>query len=158
MVNEAGESTVVVDPAPWADAPWMVHALNELGQRELPGDAENPRVHAYYASVIGEERSSHLHDDTTPWCSAFANWCMQHYGPGSGSLSARSWTHWGIPSERRMGCVVVFSRPPDPSHGHVAFYTGEHADSLLVLGGNQGNSVSIKPYAKTRVIGYRWPG
>ena len=28
---------------------------------------------------------------------------------------------------------------------------------LMVLGGNQGNRVSIAPFDKARVIGYRWP-
>jgi len=28
---------------------------------------------------------------------------------------------------------------------------------LLVLGGNQGNAVSIAPFDRSRVSGYRWP-
>jgi len=27
----------------------------------------------------------------------------------------------------------------------------------MVLGGNQGNAVNIKPFAVSRVLGYRWP-
>ena len=33
----------------------------------------------------------------------------------------------------------------------------DKAGNLMVLGGNQGDAVSIRPFALSRVAGYRWP-
>jgi hypothetical protein len=43
-------------------------------------------------------------------------------------------------------------------NGHVGFVAGQdRAGNLMVLGGNQGDAVSIKPFARGRVLGFRWP-
>ena len=41
---------------------------------------------------------------------------------------------------------------------HVDFYAGcaENGD-ILVLGGNQGDAVSIRPYSASQLLGSRWP-
>jgi hypothetical protein len=57
-----------------------------------------------------------------------------------------------------IGAIVVFARPPIATQGHVGFYAGaQTAQSISVLGGNQGNAVRIAPYAKARLLGGRWP-
>lgn len=148
----------VGDPAPEApadDAPaWFIVAKGELGTREIPGSQHNPRVLEYHA-----ETGLSADDDETPWCSSFANWCFAQVGiVGTRSAAARSWLKWGKALDvPRVGCVVVFSRPPKPGSGHVAFYVADEGQSIVVLGGNQGNAVSAKPYPKSRVLGYRWP-
>lgn len=141
--------------------PWFAIALRESGVREIAGPGMNPRIQAYYtATDLGR-----VTDDAIPWCSAFANWCMREAGVrGTGKANARSWLSWGIPMiEPKIGCVCVFSRPPNPASGHVAFYAGEVArkglpSDILVLGGNQGDQVRAAPYARARLLGYRWPG
>jgi hypothetical protein len=51
--------------------------------------------------------------------------------------------------------VVVFKRD---GGGHVGFVVGkDQAGNLMVLGGNQSDSVNIKPFKTDRVVGYRWP-
>lgn len=53
------------------------------------------------------------------------------------------------------GCIVVFERQ---GGGHVGFVVGkDSAGNLMVLGGNQGDAVNIRPFAMSRVSGYRWP-
>lgn len=53
------------------------------------------------------------------------------------------------------GCVVVFSRE---GGGHVGFVVGRDKNgNLMVLGGNQGDAVSIRPFPVSRVTCYRWP-
>lgn len=133
---------------------WMAAARSKLGEHELAGDADNPFIVACLAAV----GLPHQHDETA-WCSAFANWAMRSVGmTATGRANARSWLQWGEPLPKPIiGAVCVFSRPPDPSHGHVGFYAGETEDSVLVLGGNEDNRVEIKPYPKARLIGYRWP-
>jgi hypothetical protein len=43
--------------------------------------------------------------------------------------------------------------------GHVGFVVGEDMarHALLLLGGNQGNAVSVAAFDRNRVVGYRWP-
>ena len=53
------------------------------------------------------------------------------------------------------GCIVVFNRT---GGGHVGFVVGRDREgNLMVLGGNQGNKVSIAKFAKDRVVAYVWP-
>jgi uncharacterized protein (TIGR02594 family) len=76
---------------------------------------------------------------------------------GTDSARARSWLDWGKKvSTPRRGCIAVFTR--NVTQGHVGFYVGETATHVTVLGGNQGDEVNERPYAKDRLLGYRLPG
>lgn len=135
--------------------PWMPIAIAEMGVKEYAGAADNPRIVQYLKSTtLGGTASS---NDETPWCSAFANWCVEQSGyGGTDSAWARSWLNWGKKTTSpERGCIVVFSRN---GGGHVAFYIGETADDIEVLGGNQSNEVNISKYPKSRFLGYRIPG
>ena len=129
-------------------------AFRELlaGIAEVPGPGDNPRIGEYLATVgLGP-------DDETAWCSAFANWCHQQAGvAGSGAPNARSWMHWGLPAaEPRLGDVVVLWRGSLTGwEGHVGFWAGGGLGAVLILGGNQGDRVSIAAYSRERVLGYR---
>ncbi len=64
-------------------------------------------------------------------------------------LWALSWASFGTASPRPMlGDVLVFERP---GGGHVGLYVGEDATRYHVLGGNQGDAVSIVAIAKSRL-------
>jgi uncharacterized protein (TIGR02594 family) len=134
--------------------PWMPVAMREIGIYEYEGAADNPRVVEYLSSTnLGiTERSN----DETPWCSAFANWCVENAGhAGTDSAWARSWLNWGqAPEKPRRGCVVVLARE---GGGHVGFYMGETSTDIKVLGGNQSDKVCIANYPKSRLLGYRIP-
>ena len=53
------------------------------------------------------------------------------------------------------GCIAVFERK---GGGHVGFVVGtDERGRLMVLGGNQGDAVTIAPFDKSRVLGYRYP-
>lgn len=135
-------------------APWMAIALQELGVSEIPGTDHNARIIEYHQAT-----SLRATDDETPWCSSFVNWCMGRAGyPRTDSAAARSWLQWGKRIDTPVyGCVVIFSRPPSPSSGHVAFYLGQRSGRIEVLGGNQGNKVSVATYPANRLLGYRMP-
>ncbi len=135
-------------------APWHAIAKAELGVKEIPGAADNPRIVEYHAAT-----SLKASDDETPWCSAFANWCMAEAGiNGSGSAAARSWLSWGDPCEPRPGCIVVLWRvAPDAPTGHVGFLDSLDGDRVWILGGNQGDKVSVAAFPVARVLAYRWP-
>ncbi|HET9319482.1 MAG TPA: TIGR02594 family protein [Bryobacteraceae bacterium] len=139
----------------YSRCPWLEYAASEVraGVREdtRPGHS-NPRIDEYL-STVG------MGDDDTPWCSAFVNWSMMQAGiPGTGKANARSWLHWGTAIvDCRLGAVAVLSRGNNNWQGHVTFYVGDNGANLLCLGGNQGNAVCVRPYARTRLLGMRWP-
>lgn len=135
---------------------WYRIALREMhtGVDEIAGAQHNPRILEYHAATSLAATS-----DETPWCSSFVNWCMMKAAAErTHSAAARSWLTWGMPLETpRVGCVTVFSRPPVPTSGHVAFFVAVENDRILVLGGNQSNQVNITSYPASRLLAYRWP-
>jgi uncharacterized protein (TIGR02594 family) len=141
-------------PTDFAPYPWMEFALREYGIREISSRGRTVNVTAYLkATGVGQS------SDETPWCSAFVNWCMLMAGfPGTRQATARSWLEWGQSlSFPVYGCVTVLWRGSrNSSLGHVGLFVGFYGDNLLLLGGNQGRAVSVRPYSKERVIGLRW--
>lgn len=130
--------------------PWMEVAIKELGVSEVPGPGNNPRIVDYHRST-----SSGPSDDEIPWCSSFVNFCFKQAGiKGTNSKAARSWLGWGYKITYPVfGCVVVTSRGTNPAQGHVGFWVGNGK----ILGGNQGDKVSIASFDRFRVLCYRLP-
>lgn len=95
--------------------------------------------------------------DETAWCSAFVNGIAWELSlPRSKSAAARSWLRVGervVTVDAQVGWdIVVLDRPPSPWAGHVGFFAGWEASSVLLLGGNQSDGVSIAPYAESRIL------
>ncbi len=153
---EEGESIHAALAAEGDGPLWYRIALREMhsGVDEIGGAQHNPRIVEYHAATTLAAT-----DDETPWCSSFVNWCMMKAGETrTQSAAARSWINWGTPLDApRLGCVTIFSRPPNPSSGHVAFFVEPEPNRIRVLGGNQSNQVNIASYGADRLIGYRWP-
>ena len=133
-----------------------------VGIKEIPGHQDNPQI-----LTMLKLDNNWPENDETPWCSAFVNyvaWLLRL--PRSKSLMARSWLNVGMPvhlCKAKMGFdIVILSRgknPPGPdvlnAPGHVGFYAGQHLDKVNLLGGNQGDAVTIKPFESTRILGIR---
>lgn len=134
---------------------WMAAAWAQLGQREIAGSADNARIRAMFRDV-GQPPS--LHDEVA-WCAAFVGACLERSGHASTrSLMARSYLRWGEPAEDALaGAIAVLSRGSDPAAGHVGFLVGETESQVVLLGGNQGDAVSVSAYPKARLLGIRWP-
>lgn len=131
-------------------------ALSQYGVKEIKGQKDHPQIVGYFKaidnSVVKQPK------DETAWCSAFANWVAKKAGyQRSNKLTARSWLYVGKPTQApTIGDVVVLWRDnPNSWKGHVGFFVKESEKFVYLLGGNQGNSVSIKAYAKNKVLGYR---
>jgi uncharacterized protein (TIGR02594 family) len=132
---------------------WLAAARRHLGEREVAGRRHNPLILRWWMLIRAP-----FTDDETPWCAGFVGGVLEECGiRSSRSAAARSYLRWGmvLPAPR-LGCIVVFER--GPRFGHVGFVAGtSRAGHLMVLGGNQGDAVSIAPFARGRVLGFRWP-
>lgn len=90
----------------------------------------------------------------TPWCAAFANAVLKKAGKkGSGSLTARSFFAWGKRvTTPQPGDVVIIKTKRGY---HVGFFVGRKGNQVLVIGGNQSNSVKITAYSIRSVAQFR---
>jgi uncharacterized protein (TIGR02594 family) len=133
---------------------WMLIALAELGVTEEPGEKNNPRVLEYHGATSLKSTA-----DDIPWCSAFLCWVMECARVASTrSAAARSWADWGNAIQRpKFGAIAVLERGKHAWQGHVGLYLDSDATKVYVLGGNQGDRVSVQSFLKTQVISYRWP-
>jgi len=86
--------------------------------------------------------------------------------PRSKSLAARSWLRVGrvisLDEAEPENDVIILRRGASDAGpevrnapGHVGFFSGLEGDVIHVLGGNQGNSVSVAPYNSARLLGAR---
>lgn len=135
---------------------WVQIARADLGVQEIAGSRHNEKILQYFRDV----GRSDIKDDETPWCAAFVGSVLERAGIASTkSLVAKSYLNWGIPTDKpEVGTVVVFhTHGPKDWRGHVGFYIRETANYIYTLGGNQKNAVTIEPYPKSKVAGYRNP-
>lgn len=132
---------------------WLVYARKYLGLKEIPGTGNNPKIIEWLIKL-----KAWWKDDETPWCGLFVATCFNEcgYPIAKNWMRARAWLDWGVVLRvPAVGAVVIFERK---GGGHVGFVVGrDQNENLMVLGGNQGNKVSIAPFSKDRVLGYRWP-
>lgn len=142
-------------------------AQNLMGIAEMPGALNNPAIVAMLQFV-----DKSVSTDEVPWCSAFVNAVCKICGlPRSGSLAARSWLQVGrvvtIDAAAPGWDVVILKRgagkQPGPevtrAPGHVGFFAGldtsAGGERLHVLGGNQGNRVSLASFPAAQLLGIR---
>lgn len=134
-----------------------------FGTKEIAGGKDNPLILA----MLQTDMTWPEHDEV-PWCSAAMNFvCNLWRLPRTKTLAARDWLKVGEPIrliEAAPGFdVVVLSRgggaQPGPAvldaPGHVGWYAGTEGSNVLVLGGNQGDSISIAAFPLERLLGIR---
>lgn len=116
-------------------------AHKEIGVHETPGDDSNPKVLKFFQDAGHTE----IHSEDTAWCAAFVGAMLHRAGVVStGSLMARSYLKWGVPLDApKLGAIAVLWRgSPDAATGHVSFVVNFDADTIRLLGGNQGSAGS----------------
>lgn len=124
--------------------------------RELPGAQQHPLIQwAHMLCNLGPDTP-----DEVPWCSSFLNvvaWLLQL--PRSRSAAARSWLDVGqvIPLDQATpgNDVVILKRGDQTWQGHVGLFAGRIGAEVFILGGNQGNGVTIAPFKVGDVLGVR---
>ncbi len=142
----------------------LSYARTFIGLKEVIGPLSNPKI---LAMLRLDDKWPK--DDETAWCSAFAKQVAHDCEyERSHSLAARSWLAVGVPVTREEAIpgetVVILKRGVEPqpgpevlnASGHVGFLDGfESAGKVRLLGGNQGDSVSLASFLESRVLGYR---
>lgn len=121
-----------LDPASYADTPWMPFAQGEIGINETDNAARIKEYHTIGGGLMREP--------TVAWCASFIGWCLYKANiTGTRSASSRSYLNYGksvgttaVP----FGSIAVFGVPNSGS-GHVTFVTQDTGSSLVCIGGNQ---------------------
>lgn len=147
------------------EAPWFDVAQAE----ETDGVAEpNPHILGYFKAT--DYRPLPTSTDT-PWCGAFAAFCMAQSGSAAaaasipkGAARAANWKTWGrqLPLQSNdvpQGAVIVLTPGAGTGgSGHVGFFVGYSADRKTVelLGGNQSNKVKKSTYPVSRIASINW--
>jgi uncharacterized protein (TIGR02594 family) len=147
--------TTAKDPA------WLSCARKLIGTREARGAANSATILGW-AALLGMKILGIVYNaDSTPWCGLFVANCLRAAGIDLSAMKvgvrASAWADWG--DQIRMGAlaagaIMVFVRP---GGGHVGFYVGEDMTHFHILGGNQGDAVSIMRIEKNRCVAARWP-
>lgn len=126
-----------------------------LGVEEEPGSRNNPQILAFL-----QRFDPNIDTEEIAWCGALVAYVMalhrlqlpKHPFLARGYLTVGS----AVDVPQRGWDLVILSRPGAGWMGHVGFFDSFDEDgNPLVLGGNQGNRVSIAPFHLSRVLGYR---
>lgn len=124
--------------------------------KERPGAEHHPFIQwAHSLCRLGFDQPDEL-----AWCSSFVVAVAHICGlQSSYSAAARSWMAVGkligLGEAEPGNDIVILSRGDHPASGHVGFYAGHDEQSVMVLGGNQGNAVTMQQFPRSRILGVR---
>jgi uncharacterized protein (TIGR02594 family) len=130
----------------------IAEAMNLYGVKEIKGNQHNPVILGW-AKELGVDNIYKA--DETPWCGLFMAIVVKRaeYEPVKNFLRALSWKSFGTEQKTAMlGDILVFKRE---GGGHVGIYVAEDKECYHVLGGNQGDAVSIVRILKSRCVAIR---
>lgn len=137
--------------------------LNELlkmyGLAEVAGAKSNPEL----LKILKKHLPDTSDDSSVSWCGIAMAEAAERAGYKDlipkDYFGARKWLNLSKKVEFeniKLGDVVVFWRgSPQDWRGHVGIYISHNDQNIFVLGGNQGDRVTIAPYAKDRLLGVR---
>lgn len=126
----------------------LVEVVKLIGIKEVVGKVHNPIIMSWAKDLDLQKIYT---ADEIPWCGLFIAYCAHVAGVQvvDKPLWALSWAKWGTEVEEPMlGDILTFKRD---GGGHVGIYVGEDKDCYHVLGGNQGNAVSVTRILKSRL-------
>lgn len=137
--------------------PWVLDGLRIKGWHERTHNADLRAWLKSDGSTLGDPA-------VLPWCGDFVHTAIRLALAGEpfpGDLGknpywALNWRQFGVACDPCVGAVVSITRS---GGGHVGFAIGQDASRIFVLGGNQGNMVSVAPIEKSRFssASWRWP-
>jgi uncharacterized protein (TIGR02594 family) len=130
-------------------------AAKYIGTKEVPGEKSNPLIQKWI-----KEAADWLpdNDSATPWCGCFRGHVGFETATGvpRAHYRAANWLTWGL-SVRDLdaaarGDTLVFKRN---GGFHVALFHSYEDNKLLILGGNQSDSVCITTANINSLVGIR---
>ena len=130
----------------------IAEAVRYLGINEIKGKLNNPTIMSW-AKDVGVDKI--YTSDEIAWCGLFVAKVILKAGfeVVKDPLWALNWSKFGTRQTVAMlGDVLVFKRE---GGGHVGFYVAEDEKCFHVLGGNQGDKVSITRILKSRCVAVR---
>ncbi|MFV0305272.1 MAG: CHAP domain-containing protein [Moheibacter sp.] len=116
-------------------------AIGFIGTKEISGSSSNTVIDTFFDEIGWGQ-----YKDDTPWCAAFANYCLKKGNPEISRLdgvNAVSFSYAGYEevNEPFYGSFMVYAANGTfykaGSKGHVAIVIGKEGDSYAQLGGNQ---------------------
>jgi uncharacterized protein (TIGR02594 family) len=126
----------------------LVEAVKLLGTKEIVGKEHNPVILGW-AEELGLKKV--YTNDEIPWCGLAVAYAVHKAGLQvvASPLWALSWAKFGNQvTEPMLGDILTFKRD---GGGHVGIYVGEDKDCYHVLGGNQGNAMTVSRIVKSRL-------
>jgi uncharacterized protein (TIGR02594 family) len=129
----------------------LVEAVKMLGTKEIVGEKHNPVILGWAKELgIGKIYTK----DEIAWCGLAMAYAAFKAGletniTAKEALWALNWAKFGTAVEIPMlGDILTFKRT---GGGHVGIYVGEDEKCYHVLGGNQGNAMSVTRIEKSRL-------
>jgi uncharacterized protein (TIGR02594 family) len=159
---------------------WLAVAQREIGQNEIAGPDENPRILQYFSTIsikenlatdpkvkrlspdMKEREITNLiaagvvpRDDVHDWAWGFVEWTLNQVGiSGAKSSNPEAWLGWGYPLEApAVGAIAILKG----NENHIGFVTKVYDQVVELLAGNQSDSVSIRHVSRSQIAGYRFP-
>lgn len=145
-------------------ASWAQMASGEIGVTE-DSKGWDARVKEYqYSTDAGREFFTDDGGGENAWCACFVNWSMEKTGQtglaGYDGVRAKSWKDWGESSSKPYFGAVGVMKSGGTFH-HVGFVVGTAGDKknpkVVMLGGNQGDTVNISVFDQSKFLEYRLP-
>lgn len=132
---------------------WIEYGKQFVGTKEIPGKQHSPAIVNMLIRL-----NAWWKDDETPWCGVFVGDCLKQSGRAIPKdwYRAKAYADYGtLLSKPAYGALAVMSRQ---GGGHVGIVVGQDAaGNILLLGGNQGNMVSVAAFPRARITHYVWP-
>jgi hypothetical protein len=138
------------------ELPWIAEGFKVLGWHEA---TDKTRLSAWLKSG-----GKYLGDPSQlPWCGDFMETCVAKSLPdevlpgalGQNPFFAQNWQLFGVSTAPTRGAAVAIRWTANT--GHTGWLLGQNGSNYVLLGGNQGNRVSIAEFPKSAVIATRWP-
>lgn len=133
---------------------YLVSAVKDIGKDEKT-------YREYFNERIEKWLGYGFDVKAQPWCATWVGVELEEDGfTSTKKANARSYLNWGTPvspGDEREGDIVIFWRGTrnDGVTGHVGFILSANEDGFYVLGGNQGDKVSIEWYSRKKLLGVR---
>lgn len=135
---------------------YMEIARGYLGTKEIKGKVNNAKVVRMF-SLAGHPE---IKNDEIPWCAAFVAACLAEGGcVNEVTSSLRLWAAAYSKLGKKLtapvwGCVGVKTRQ---GGGHVGFVVAANKDHVWLLGGNQGDAVSVARFPRASFSAFCLP-